>query len=355
MRVRCERAAGTLAPMRALRFLQPGRVRLEAVPDPVAGPGEAVLRVHATGLCNSDVRVFLGEKRAAPGVIPGHEFTGEIAEAGAGAEVEPGAVVAVCPIVACGRCSFCRSGYRNRCPDRRTLGYDLDGGLAEFVRLPARLLSLGHLLPVDPGIPPERRAFVEPLACVLHSARGLEFGPGRPVAIVGGGPMGLVHLLVAQRTGCGPTLVIEPLAERREVAAALGADAVATPEEATEVGRELTRGLGFPSVAVAVGSREGVELGLRLAAKMGRVNLFAGFPPGSSLALDLNRVHYDEVHLFGSQNAPIALYEAAAALVGRMPELERVITHRFRLEEAETAYAARLERRGLKSVVLIGD
>ena len=347
--------AGTLAPMRALRFLGPGKVQLVSVPDPDPGPGEVVLRVHATGLCNSDVRVFLGEKRAAPGVIPGHEFTGEVVAAGPGAEVEPGAVVAVCPILACGRCSFCRRGFRNRCPERRTLGYDLDGGLAEFVRLPAPLVALGHLLPVDPRVPPERRAFVEPLACVLHSARRLAFGAGVAVAIVGGGPMGLVHLLVAQRTGCGPTLVVEPLPERREVAAALGADAVATPDEAVEVAKELTRGLGFPAVAVAVGSEGGAELGLRLAARMGRVNLFAGFAPGTALTLDLNRVHYDEVALFGTQNAPIGRYEEAAEIVGRMPELEQVITHRFRLEEAETAYAARLERRGLKSAVLMLD
>ena len=92
--------------MHALRFYEPGRVAVVDVPDPHAGPGEVVLKLHATGLCNSDVRVYLGEKKAAAGVIPGHELSGEVAEVGAGAEAAMGEVIGLCPILCCGRCSF---------------------------------------------------------------------------------------------------------------------------------------------------------------------------------------------------------------------------------------------------------
>ncbi|GBD23913.1 D-arabitol-phosphate dehydrogenase [bacterium HR29] len=339
--------------MRALRFFAPGRVAVTEVPDPEPGPGEVVLRVHAVGLCNSDVRVFLGEKRAQPGVIPGHEFTGEVVAAGPGARTPLGAVVAVCPIVACGWCGFCRDGYRNRCSRRRTLGYDLDGGCAEFVRIPRELEAGGHLLPVDPSLPAERRAMVEPLACVLASLEALGVAAGEGLAVVGGGPMGLLHVVAARAMGAGPILVVEPDAERREAALELGADVACAPQEAFERGMGLTSGEGFPAVAVAVGLAEAAPQALRLARKMGRVNLFAGFPPGTTLSLDANQLHYDELRLVGTQNAPLRLYARAAAMLPRLPALDRVVTHRFPLDRADEAYAARLERRGLKGAVVM--
>lgn len=339
--------------MRALRFFEPGRVGVVEVPDPAAGPGEAILKVHATGLCNSDVRVYLGEKGAVRGVIPGHEISGEVVEAGPGADVELGQVVSVCPIRACGRCSFCRDGYRNRCASRKTLGYDLDGGIAEYVRIPAQMVALGHLLPVEPSAPAHIRALVEPVACVLNSIETMGVAAGAPFAIVGGGPMGLLHLATARAYGAGPTLVVEPEAERRAVALELGADAALAPEDAVQAGKELTAGEGFPAVAVAVGFADALPTALDLVRRLGWVNLFAGFPPGSTHPLDLNRLHYEEVRLFGTQNAPFHLYAKAARLVHRLPGLERIVTNRYTLEQAAEAYGARLSKAGLKSAVVM--
>lgn len=341
--------------MQALRFFGPGQVAVTAVPDPAPGVGEVVVRVHAVGLCNSDVRVFLGEKRAVAGVVPGHEFTGEVVAVGPGASTPVGTVVAACPIVACGRCGFCREGIRNRCRSRKTLGYDLDGGCAEFVRIPQAIEANGLLLPVDPAVPAVRRAMVEPLACVLASLEALEVTAGVGLAVVGGGPMGLMHLIAARAMGAAPVVVAEPLSERRAVALELGADAVWTPEEAPEAAQELTGGEGFPAVAVAVGLRGAVEVALAMARKMGKVNLFAGFPPGTRVELDVNELHYSELRLLGTQNAPVRLYARAASLVGRLPQLDRLVTHTFPLSDAAAAYGARLERQGLKSAVLVAS
>lgn len=339
--------------MRALRFLEPGNVAVTDVPEPLAGPGEVVLRVHATGLCNSDVRVFLGEKKAAAGVIPGHEIAGEVVAVGGGAAAHVGQVVSVCPILCCGVCSFCREGFRNRCPSRRTLGYDLDGGIAEFVRIPAPIVAMGQLIEMDPTVPSHIRALLEPFSCVLNSIEELGIGAGVSTAIVGGGPMGLLHLIAARAYGAGPILVVEPEAERRAVALELGADGVADPSEAAGVGRELTTGEGFRAVAMAVGLPEALPLALDLARRLGRINLFAGFPPGASHVLDLNRVHYDEVKIFGTQNAPFPLYAKAARLIPRLPALDRVVTNRYGLEDAASAYTARLGKAGLKSAVVL--
>lgn len=339
--------------MRALRFYEPLRVAVVEVPEPRPGPGEVLLKVHATGLCNSDVRVYVGEKKAVPGVIPGHEITGEVAALGAGAQAEIGATVALCPILCCGRCSFCREGFRNRCPARKTLGYDLDGGIAEYVCVPAPLVAMGQLLPLDPATPAERRALLEPFACVLNSIEAIGVRPGAPVAVVGGGPMGLMHVVAARAYGAGPILVVEPEPARQSVAVQLGADAVAHPDDAAELGMALTAGEGFPAVAMALGFAEALPTALALVRRLGTVNLFAGFPPGSRHELDLNRVHYDEIRLLGTQNAPFAIYQRAAQLLPRLRDLDRLITNRYRLDDAADAYAARLERVGLKSTVVM--
>lgn len=339
--------------MKALRFFEPGKVAVVEVAEPVAGPGEVILKLHATGLCNSDVRVYLGEKKAAAGVVTGHEMSGEVASVGAGANATVGETVGVCPIICCGSCSFCRDGFRNRCPSRLTLGYDVDGGIAEYVRIPASLVAMGQLLSMDPATPAYLRALLEPFSCVLNSIESLHVHAGAPMAIVGGGPMGLLHLIAAQAYGAGPILVVEPEADRRVIALELGADAAVAPDQAQEVGREMTKGEGFPAVAVAVGFSDAVPLALDLARRLGWVNLFAGFPPASSHSLDLNRVHYDEVRIFGTQNAPFHLYSLAASLIPRLPLLERVVTNRYALADAADAYTARLGKQGLKSAVVM--
>ena len=339
--------------MKALRFYEPGRVALDTVDDPVGGPGEVILKLHATGLCNSDVRVYLGEKKAAAGVIPGHEMSGEVVEVGPGARATVGEVVSVCPILACGACSFCRDGYRNRCPSRKTLGYDLDGGIAEYVRIPLPLVATGQLLPVDRATPPQVRALVEPLACVLNSIESIETRAGAPLAIVGGGPMGLVHLLAGLAYGAAPILVVEPVAERRAVAMKLGATMAVSPEDAAAARDSLTEGEGFPAVAMAVGFSDALPTALDLVRRLGSINLFAGFPPGSTHTLDLNRVHYDEVRILGTQNAPFHLYGKSARLVSRMPALSEVVTNTYLLDDAAEAYSARLGKSGLKSAVVM--
>ena len=233
------------------------------------------------------------------------------------------------------------------------MGYDLDGAIAEYVRISAPIVAKGQLLPMDRGVPSHLRALLEPFSCVLNSIEELSIGAGVSTAIVGGGPMGLLHLIAARAYGAGPTLVVEPEAERRTVALALGADAVSTPEEARAVAKDLTGGEGFRAVAMAVGFAEAMPVALDLARRLGRINLFAGFPPGSSHVLDLNRVHYDEVKIFGTQNAPFDLYAKAARMIPRLAALDRVVTNRYTLGDATSAYTARLGKAGLKSAVVI--
>ena len=343
--------------MRALIFHAPRRIVVEERADPAPAPGEVVLRTDAAGICASDLRVYRGEKHAAAGVIPGHEITGTVGAVGEGVDdVAPGERVAVYPIVACGRCDFCRRGLRNRCGSRRTLGYDLDGGIAEYVRLPAPIVGQGQLMPVPHGVPAERAAMTEPTACVLNSLESCRFRAGVAVAIIGAGPMGLTHIILARALGAGAIVVAEPVESRRAVAEELGATVVCggDPAEIRQTVSDATRGAGAEVVIVSVGLDGLTELALPIVAKQGAINLFAGFPPETTAALDVNFLHYNEIVLTGSQNATADQFRRTAELLPSLGGLDRLTTHRFDMTDAAGAYTTRDDPDALKTIVFPG-
>ncbi len=344
--------------MKALVFHKPEQISVDETPDPTPGPGEVVLKVSAAAICHSDIRVYRGLKHARPGVIPGHEVSGTVVDVGAGAEnLRPGDRVAVCPIIACGRCFFCVSGRRHRCPDRRTLGYDEHGGLAEYLLVPAPIVELGHLLPIPADLPRERACLTEPLACVLNSLETCGVAAGSSLLIVGAGPMGLLHLLLARALGAGTIVVSEPDGARAQTARGLGATEVIDPRQGGLVAtvQEQTAGLGADAVVVTAGLPEPLEESLAAVRRQGVVNLFAGFPPETRMALDPNAIHYSEVRLTGSQNASPDQYRRALLLLSHLPQIDAITTHRFPLAEATSAYEVRLRNEGLKSMVLVSE
>ena len=340
--------------MRATIFEAPGQVSVADRPLPQPGPGEVRLRVAAASLCASDVRVYRGEKHAKAGVIPGHEIAGVVDAVGEGvADIAEGVRAVVCPIVACGRCRYCIVGRRNRCANRRTLGYDLDGGFAEHVLVPAEMVAQGHVLPVPDGLPLDVAALTEPAACVLNSLDLCEVVAGTSLVVMGAGPMGILHVLMGRAAGAGPIIVTEPVAERRETARSWGADLVIDPtaEDARAAVLDATDGYGADAVVLTVGIHALVAPSIDLVRKQGVVNLFAGFPPNQQVPFDPNIVHYGEIILSGSQNATTDQYRRTLALLAHVPHIGEVITNRYGIEDAPQAYASRLAMEGLKSLV----
>ena len=343
--------------MKALVFHEPRRIAIESVAEATPGPGEALIRVGAAAICHSDIRVYLGQKHARPGVIPGHEIVGTVAALGPDtpAGLRQGDRVVVCPIVACGSCAFCLSGRRHRCPQRVTLGYQEHGGLAEYLLAPAGIVSLGHLIPVPDGLPLERACVTEPVACVLNSLETCAVSLGGSLAIIGAGPMGLFHLLLARRMGVTTIVVSEPDEERATAARRMGATAVIDPRHAelSAAVLEHTEGAGADAVIVSAGLPHVLDQAMACVRRQGVVNLFAGFPPDTSVPFDPNAVHYSEVRLTGTQNASPEQYRRVLQLLRRMPEVDAITTHRYPLEEATSAYEVRLRNEGLKSMVVM--
>lgn len=339
--------------MRATIFEAPGKVSVVDRATPQPGPGELRLRMAAASLCASDVRVYRGEKYAKPGVVPGHEIAGVVDSVGEGAGFHEGDRVVVCPVVACGRCRFCIVGRQNRCIDRRTLGYDLDGGFAEQLLVPAELLRVGHVLPVPKDLPLDIAALTEPAACTLNSLELCEVGAGTSLLIMGAGPMGLLHLIMARALGASPIIVSEPVAERRAIAERWGADTILDPDTQDVLAevKAATGGYGADAVVVTVGLHSMVTPAIDYVRKQGVVNLFAGFPPNQTVPFDPNIIHYGEIILSGSQNATTEQYRKTIALLGQVPHIDEVVTNRYDIEHAPEAYSSRLAMSGLKSLV----
>ena len=345
--------------MFALVYHGPDDLRVEEVPIPQIGPDEILLRVSAASICGTDLRIWHGGHRKYPlGTvrIPGHEVTGEIAEVGKNIQnLNAGQQVFVAPNMGCGHCRQCISGNNNRCADYVALGVTLDGAFAEFVRVPAAAVLQGNVMPVAEGIGVDVAALIEPLACVLRGQRALAIQPGDVVLVMGAGPIGIMHMLLAQLSGAGKVLVSELGEERALQAKRLGAERVIQPEkeDIRAVIETESDGQGADVVIVAAPSHQGQESALNLAAIGGRINFFGGLPKDRpTINFDSNLVHYKELLVTATTACSTNDCRQAAAIVnsGRI-DLAPLISARYILKDALAAFQAAEDRHSLKVVV----
>lgn len=344
--------------MKALVFHEPGRIAVEDIAGVSPGPGELVVDIAAAAICHSDIRVYLGQKHAKAGVVPGHEMAGVVSAIGEGVDdFKLGDRVVICPIVACGKCVFCLSGRQHRCVARRTLGYDENGGVAERVLIPAELRAVGHVLHAPAELSLQRACFTEPLACVLNSLETCALHAGSSIVVIGAGPMGLYHVLLARKLGAGAVIVSELDPARAEWARRLGATEIIDPRNSDLLAavNEHTQGLGAEAVIITAGLGDMVEQALAMTRPQGYLSLFAGFPPNTRADFDVNVVHYKEIRLTGSQNASPTQYTRILELLRYLPEIDELATHRFSLADATKAYEVRLRNEGLKSMVVVDE
>jgi L-iditol 2-dehydrogenase len=345
--------------MFALNYHGPDELRVEEVPIPQIGPDEILLRVSAASICGTDLRIWHGGHRKYPvGTvrIPGHEVTGEIAEVGKNIQnLTAGQQVFVAPNMGCGHCRQCISGNNNRCADYAALGVTLDGAFAEYMRVPAAAVLQGNVMPVAEGIGVDMAALIEPLACVLRGQRALAIQPGDVVLVMGAGPIGIMHMLLARLSGAGKVLVSELGEERALQAKRLGAERVIQPEkeDIRAVIEAESDGQGADVVIVAAPSHQGQESALNLAAIGGRINFFGGLPKDRpTINFDSNLVHYKELLVTATTACSTNDCRQAAAIVnsGRV-DLAPLISARYILKDALAAFQAAEDRHSLKVVV----
>lgn len=342
--------------MLAAVYYGPEDLRVEEVPRPEIGADEVLVRVLNANICGTDLRIYKGGHRHYPPGsvrIPGHEMVGEIVAIG---ELVTGYAIGqrvfVAPNMGNSHNRATVSGNNNMDPDFQAIGINLDGAFAEYMRVPALALQQGNLMPIEADVDPAVAALIEPLACVLRGQNAINVRDGDVVVVMGAGPIGILHVKLANLRGALRVIVSEPMARRREQALLLGADRVVDPsnEDLKTAVLEESNGRGADVVIVAAPSKAAQESALEIAGIGGRINFFGGLPKDDPyIQLNSNTVHYKELVVTGTTACSTYDCLRAADIVnsGRL-DLAPLITARFRLTEAAEAFAAAADGANLR-------
>jgi len=255
----------------------------------------------------------------------------------------------------CGHCRQCVSGNNNACANYNAIGITLDGSFAEYMRIPAAAILQGNLIPIDESVDPAVAALIEPFACVLRGQDAVRIRPGEIVLVVGAGPIGLMHMLLAQMQGAARVIVSEISPERLAQAVELGADRAVNPaeEDLAAVIDQESRGEGADVILIAAPAHKAQEEALKLAAIGGRINLFGGLPKDRpTINFDSNLVHYKELIVTGTTACSTNDCWRAAAIAssGRI-DLSKLVSARFPLREVNQAFTAAGDGSAIKVVL----
>lgn len=328
-------------------------VRIEERAEPVAGEGELVFRVRASGVCGSDVMEWYRKPKAP--LVLGHEVAGEVVAVGPHlAGFIPGDRIVTTHHVPCEACRYCRAGRHPVCETLRTTHFD-PGGFSELVRVPEANVRRGTFALPD-HVSFEAASFVEPLACVARGQRVAGGVEGRTVAILGSGVSGLLHLLWARAGGAERIAMTDVHPFRLAAARRAGADATidAREEAVPRALRAALGGRGVDLVVVATAEPSAVADAFRCVDRGGTILLFALFPPGQTHDLPLHDLTRDGIAVVTSYAGPPAdMRTALDALAGGRVDVAPLVTHRLPLERAGEAFRLVAEAGECLKVLLV--
>jgi L-iditol 2-dehydrogenase len=343
--------------MLAAVFHAPNSIIVQQVP--ITGR-QAMLKVTACAVCGYDVRVFRnGHRKVRPPIILGHELCGEIQndiKVRDDMTISAGSRVAVCPLIPCLHCPYCQIGDYNLCINLREIGSTSNGGFAQYVAMPEKLIRIGGLVPVPDNLTDEEAALLEPLACCLNSfSRMLPAAKEGSVVIIGDGPMGLIHLQLFKRLSRSRVAIVGKVPLRMEKARAMGADAVFAYSRET-VAEVLdfagASSSGADVVVIATSNPVAFELATKVSARNSKINVFAGMPSGQTFLLDANWLHYNQISITGTfSSTPKMLGEATRIAAEKAIDLSAIVTHKYSLAEIEKAIDVTEKYHGLRAVI----
>jgi L-iditol 2-dehydrogenase len=315
-------------------------LKVEDVEVPEVKEGEVLVKVKAATTCGTDLKIFQRgyvEKVIKLPTIFGHEWAGEVAEVSKGLEwPRKGMRVRAGNSAPCLHCSMCQRGKYNLCENMIWLW----GAYAEYIKVPARMVLM-NMQGVPDGISYEEAAITEPLACVLHGVEQANVKLGDTVAIIGAGPIGLLHLLTVKKMGAGRTIMIDLVDERLGFAEKLGVDAtVNSGKENVETRiRELTGGYGADVAIEAIGLSATWEQALKLARKGGTVLEFGGCPPGTEIKVNAEMLHYGELTVMGTfHTTPLHFRKALNLIATRTIDVRPLVTRKMKLDNIKEAF-----------------
>ena len=331
--------------MNAAVFYSPNKIKVENVPVPWIKAGEVLLKVRACGLCGTDISKIV-EKRVPPGTVLGHEVVGDIVKIGKGVKgFELGDRVTVLHHIPCFKCRFCRHGNFSACKQFKETNI-YPGGFSAYVRIPRLNVRFGMqklgFLSYEEG------ALVEGSGCSLRAFKRANFQKGDSVVIVGMGPVGLLHVLMAKALGASKIIACDINDYRLKKAKELGADIVIKPNMSLQFFYDL----GADLAIVSVGIPQAIENASKYVRPGGTVLVFAECPDKARITISPNLI-YHEMSLIGSYSSTPEEQKTCLKLIksGKLP-VKKLITHRFNLSEISKAVnLSRQANRTLKIII----
>ena len=343
--------------MLAARMYGKEDIRLEEVAKPAIGRGEILIKVKAAAICGTDVRMYRngykGITEETPRIL-GHEFSGvieEIADGVAGYQV--GQRVAVAPNMGCGICSYCVAGNGHLCHTYRALGINLDGAHAEYVAIPAAAVSGGNVCVLDERVSFEEAAINEALSCVCNGFERCAIRPGESVLVIGAGPIGIMHAMLAKMAGAAPVFIHDLSSERLQICRMIDPDFITIEDHLKETIMEATAGEGVNVCITACPSPAAQQTALEITAVNGRVNFFGGIPADKQkVALDTNLIHYKQLIVTGTTRASLTQYRNTLRFIATgILDVKKLISRRMPLQDIMTGFELAQKADGLKNVI----
>ena len=345
--------------MKALRYYAPDDLRIEDVAEPECGPDEVKLKVKNCSTCGTDVKIqHNGHQNLTPPRIIGHEIAGQVVEVGANV---PGWNVGdraqVIAAVPCGECYECRKGWMAVCQNQTSVGYQYDGGFAEYLIVPREVLKVNGLNRIPDNVGYDEASAAEPFACAINAQEQLGIEPGDTVVVFGAGPIGSMHIRIARGVHeCGPVYLIDVNAERLAMSAvAVSPEEVINGAEVDVVARvmELTGGRGADVIITATAANVTQEQAISMAARNGRISFFGGLPKTDpTITCDSNVVHYRQLHIHGANgSAPEHNRKALEYISSGQVPVKDLITHHVALDDVLEAFGIVQRGEGIKVTV----
>lgn len=348
--------------MKAVCLLGKGSLAVRDVPVPTINENEVLVRVKSAYVCGTDVRFYLNGQAGIDADNPrilGHEFAGIIEKVGVhvgGYSV--GDRVAVAPNYGCGICDLCISGHSEMCKKSEALGVTVDGGFAEFVRIPENAVRQGNLSIIADNLTFQEAALAEPLSCVYNAYEKIGIYPGDTVLVIGSGPIGIMHCLIALMAGASSVFISDISDERMDMAVAIDAriQKIAAGDQLAELLKIATKGKMADLVITAASVGAIQEQAFSLAGQNGRVMFFGGLPSGKSVVrLDTNDIHYKQLTVAGTTRQSLRQYRKCLDLLqSKAIDVLPIITNEVTLDQVESAILDAKSGKGLKQAIMCG-
>jgi len=330
--------------MKSMRAVQlhaiPNDTRVDLIYAPEGTPDSLIVRLTAATICANDWKAAMkGSSRMTLPTTLGHELAGVVEEVGQnvkGYAQGDRVCIRFAGAIYCGECFYCLRGLNHLCEN--WIFFDHPAGWVEWMYFDTRLEE--RVIPIQDHVSFEAAALVEPIACSLVGVEAANIPYGEEVVILGAGPMGLFCLQLALLAGAARAIVVDTVPFRLEKAKELGATDMIDFQASDSVQEvlKLTKGRGAASVIECSGTLAGAKQSIKMARKAGTVVWFAGFPRPADIDVDANEIHYKGINLTGTSGSTIRHAQKVINYLttGRL-DVEPLITHRFKLEQAKEA------------------